>query len=80
MTCTIDALVEMLHKWHESIDVTGNFVRVLFLDYSKAQRKNRRHYVKARVSQWGRFQGTLSRPKHVLLLVGGGVRANRVGK
>ena len=35
-TCTTDALVEMLHKWYESIDVTGNFVRVLFLDYSKA--------------------------------------------
>ena len=30
-----DALVEMLHKWYESTDVTGNFVRVLFLDYSK---------------------------------------------
>ena len=35
-TCTTDALVEMLHKWYESTDVTGNFVRVLFLDYSKA--------------------------------------------
>ena len=33
-TCTTDALVEMFHKWHESTDVTGNFVRVLFLDYS----------------------------------------------
>ena len=32
-TCTTDALVEMLMK---STDVTGNFVRVLFLDYSKA--------------------------------------------
>ena len=35
-TCTTDALVEMLHKRYESTDVTGNFVRVLFLDYSKA--------------------------------------------
>ena len=26
----------MLHKWYESTDVTGNFVRVPFLDYSKA--------------------------------------------
>ena len=26
----------MLHKWYESTDVTGNFVRVLFLDYNKA--------------------------------------------
>ena len=25
-----DALVEMLHKWHESIEVTSNIVRVLF--------------------------------------------------
>ena len=29
---TTDALVEMLHKWYESTDVTCNFVRVLFLD------------------------------------------------
>ena len=35
-TCTTDAHVEMLHKWYESTDVTGTFVRVLFLDYSKA--------------------------------------------
>ena len=35
-TCTTDAVVEMLHKWYESTDVTGDFVRVLFLDYSKA--------------------------------------------
>ena len=35
-TCTTDALVEMLHKWYESTDVTGNFVRMLFLEYSKA--------------------------------------------
>ena len=35
-TCTTDALVEMLHKWYESTNVTGHFVRVLFLDYSKA--------------------------------------------
>ena len=35
-TCTADALVEMLHKVYESTDVTDNFVRVLFLDYSKA--------------------------------------------
>ena len=34
-TCTTDALVEMLHNLYESTDVTGNFVRVLFLDYSK---------------------------------------------
>ena len=32
----IDDLVEMLHKWYESTDVMGNFVKVLFLDYSKA--------------------------------------------
>ena len=31
-----DVLVEMLHKWYEATDVTGNFVRVLFLDYRKA--------------------------------------------
>ena len=24
-TCTTDALVEMLHKWYESTDITGNF-------------------------------------------------------
>ena len=35
-TCTTDALVEMLHKRYESTDVTGNFVRVLVLDYGKA--------------------------------------------
>ena len=35
-TCITDILVVMLHKWYESTDVTGNFVRVLFLDYSKA--------------------------------------------
>ena len=35
-TSTTDALVEMLHKWYESTDVMGNFVKVLFLDYSKA--------------------------------------------
>ena len=35
-TCTTDALVEMLHKWYESTDVTGNFARVLFLYYTKA--------------------------------------------
>ena len=34
--CTSDVLVEMLHKWYEATDVTGNFVRVLFLDYRKA--------------------------------------------
>ena len=26
----------MLHKWYESTDVMGNFVKVIFLDYSKA--------------------------------------------
>ena len=35
-TCTTYALVEMLHKWYESTDVSGNFVRVLFLYYNKA--------------------------------------------
>ena len=35
-TCTTYALVEMLHKWYQSTGVTGNFVRVLFLDYSTA--------------------------------------------
>ena len=35
-TCTTDVLVEMLHKWYEATDVTGHFVRVLFLDYRKA--------------------------------------------
>ena len=35
-TCTTDVLVEMLHKWYEATDATGNFVRVLFLDYMKA--------------------------------------------
>ena len=35
-TCTTDVLVEMLQKWYEATDVTGNFVRVLFLDYRKA--------------------------------------------
>ena len=35
-TCTTDVLVEMLHKWYEATGVTGNFVRVLFLDYRKA--------------------------------------------
>ena len=34
-TCTTDALVEMLHKWYESTDVTGNLVRVLFLIIAK---------------------------------------------
>ena len=36
MYCTTDALVEMLQEWYESTDVTGNLVRVLFLDHSKA--------------------------------------------
>ena len=35
-TCTTDALVEMLHKWYASTDVTGNFVRGRVLDYSLA--------------------------------------------
>ena len=35
-TCTTDVLVELLHKSYEATDVTGNFVRVLFLDYRKA--------------------------------------------
>ena len=35
-TCTTDVLVEMLHKLYEATYVTGNFVRVLFLDYRKA--------------------------------------------
>ena len=35
-TCTTDVLVEMLHKWYETNDVTGNFVRVLFVNYRKA--------------------------------------------
>ena len=35
-TCTTDVLVELLHKWYEVTDVTGNSVRVLFLDYRKA--------------------------------------------
>ena len=26
----------MLHKWYEATDVTGNFVRMLFLGYRKA--------------------------------------------
>ena len=34
-TCTTDVPVEMLHKWYEATDVTGNVVRVLFLDYRK---------------------------------------------
>ena len=28
-TCTTDVLVEMLHKWYEATDVTGNFVSVI---------------------------------------------------
>ena len=35
-TCTTDALVKMVHKWYEATDELGSFVRVLFLDYSKA--------------------------------------------
>ena len=35
-TCSTDVQVEMLHKWYEATDVTGKFVRVLFLDYRKA--------------------------------------------
>ena len=35
-TCTTTALVKMLHKWYEAADELGSFVRVLFLDYSKA--------------------------------------------
>ena len=35
-TCTIDVLVEILHKWYEATDTMGTFVRVLLLDYSKA--------------------------------------------
>ena len=34
--CTAYALVEMLHKLYESTYVTGKFVRVLFIYYSKA--------------------------------------------
>ena len=30
------ALVEMVHKWSEATDKSGTFVRVLFIDYSKA--------------------------------------------
>ena len=33
-TYTTDAFVEMLHKWYENADVTGNFLRVFFY-YSK---------------------------------------------
>ena len=36
MASTTGVLVEMLHKWYEATDVTGDFVRVLFLDYRKA--------------------------------------------
>ena len=36
MTCTTDVQVEIIHKWCEATYVTGNFVRVLFLDYKKA--------------------------------------------
>ena len=35
-TGTIDALVEMLHKWYKATEQPGTTVRVLFLDYSKA--------------------------------------------
>ena len=35
-TFITDILVEMLQKWYEAIYLTGNFVRVLFLDYRKA--------------------------------------------
>ena len=35
-TCTTDALVKMVHSWYEATDELGSFVRVLFLDYSKA--------------------------------------------
>ena len=34
--CSTDVLVEMLHNWHEATGVTGNFVKVLFLDYRKS--------------------------------------------
>ena len=35
-TGATDALVEMVHKWSEATDKPGTFVRVLFIDYSKA--------------------------------------------
>ena len=35
-TSTIDALVEMTHKWYEATDVLNNYVRVVLLDFSKA--------------------------------------------
>ena len=29
-TCTTDGVVEMLHKWYEGTDVTGNFLKCYF--------------------------------------------------
>ena len=70
-TCTTDALVEMLHKWYESTDVTGNFARVLFLDYSED--RDQRVKVGDAVSKpgypnGGVPQGTLSESKHFLVI------------
>ena len=36
LTPRTDALVEMVHKWSEATDKPGTFVRVLFIDYTKA--------------------------------------------
>ena len=101
-TCTTDVLVEMLHKWYEATYVTGNFVRILFLNYRKAFDlinhdilidKLVKMELPAHLVRWmaaflldreqrvkigdavsrpgypngGVHQGTLSRPKHVLV-------------
>ena len=31
-----DSLVEMVHKWYETTDQPGKYVRVLLVDYTKA--------------------------------------------
>ena len=33
---TVDALVEIVHKWYEATDTLGIYVRILLLDFSKA--------------------------------------------
>ena len=35
-TSTIDALVEMTHKWYETTDTRNTYVRIVLLDFSKA--------------------------------------------
>ena len=35
-TSTIDALVEMTHKWYEATDKRNTYVRIVLLDFSKA--------------------------------------------